>query len=59
MTVTRTLGPLRAAVKNQEGAYVVLTGNQPGALLLHYLLSQKRKMVRFLKTASVEDDCNI
>lgn len=31
------------AVKNNEGEYVVLTGNQTGALLLHYLLSQKQK----------------
>ncbi|RXZ00360.1 phospho-sugar mutase [Fictibacillus sp. S7] len=29
------------AVKNLDGEYVVLTGNQTGALLLHYLLSQK------------------
>ncbi|MED2972112.1 phospho-sugar mutase [Fictibacillus sp. B-59209] len=30
------------AVKNLEGEYVVLTGNQTGALMLHYLLSQKQ-----------------
>lgn len=30
------------AVKNDEGEYVVLTGNQTGALLVHYLLSQKQ-----------------
>lgn len=30
------------AVKNGDGDYVVLTGNQTGALLLHYLLEQKR-----------------
>ncbi|MGG1571904.1 phospho-sugar mutase [Fictibacillus sp. NRS-1165] len=30
------------AVKNLDGEYVVLTGNQTGALLLHYLLSQKQ-----------------
>ncbi|SDN35819.1 phosphoglucomutase [Fictibacillus solisalsi] len=29
------------AVKNLDNEYVVLTGNQTGALLLHYLLSQK------------------
>lgn len=34
---------LGVAVKNHEGEYVVLTGNQTGALLLHYLLSQKKK----------------
>lgn len=33
---------LGVAVKNNEGQYVVLTGNQTGALLLHYLLSQKK-----------------
>lgn len=33
---------LGIAVKNDEGEYVVLTGNQTGALLLHYLLSQKK-----------------
>ncbi|WP_257352250.1 phospho-sugar mutase [Pseudalkalibacillus decolorationis] len=31
------------AVKNQQGKYIVLTGNQTGALLLNYLLSQKKK----------------
>lgn len=31
------------AVKNNEGDYVVLSGNQTGALLLHYLLSQKHE----------------
>lgn len=30
------------AVKNNHGEYQVLTGNQTGALLLHYLLSQKK-----------------
>lgn len=33
---------LGVAVKNDQGDYVVLTGNQTGALLLHYILSQKR-----------------
>ncbi|MBA4493525.1 phospho-sugar mutase [Paenactinomyces guangxiensis] len=33
---------LGVAVKNNEGKYVVLTGNQTGALMLHYLLSQKK-----------------
>ncbi|GAE25775.1 phosphomannomutase [Halalkalibacter wakoensis JCM 9140] len=31
------------AVKNREGEYVVLTGNQTGALMLDYILSQKQK----------------
>ncbi|MCL7747057.1 phospho-sugar mutase [Halalkalibacter alkaliphilus] len=30
------------AVKNREGNYVVLTGNQTGALMLDYILSQKQ-----------------
>lgn len=29
-----------AVVKNNEGEYVVLTGNQSGALMVHYVLSQ-------------------
>ena len=33
---------LGIAVKNDEGNYIVLTGNQTGAILLHYLLSQKQ-----------------
>lgn len=32
---------LGVAVKNAEGEYQVLTGNQTGAIMLHYLLSQK------------------
>ncbi|MDV2686226.1 phospho-sugar mutase [Alkalihalophilus lindianensis] len=31
------------AVKNNDGEYIVLTGNQTGALLLDYILSQKEK----------------
>ncbi|MDQ0861531.1 phospho-sugar mutase [Bacillus sp. V2I10] len=34
---------LGIAVKNLEGEYVVLTGNQTGAILLHYLLSEKKE----------------
>ena len=34
---------LGIAVKNSEGKYTVLTGNQTGALLLHYLLCEKKK----------------
>jgi phosphoglucomutase len=34
---------LGIAVKNPDGEYVVLTGNQTGALLLHYILSQKKE----------------
>ncbi|WP_226670943.1 phospho-sugar mutase [Metabacillus litoralis] len=34
---------LGVAVKNNDGEYVVLTGNQTGALLLHYILSEKKE----------------
>ncbi|AKM17873.1 Phosphoglucomutase [Geobacillus sp. 12AMOR1] len=34
---------LGIAVKNEQGDYVVLTGNQTGGLLLHYLLSQRQE----------------
>lgn len=34
---------LGIAVLNPDGEYIVLTGNQTGALLLDYLLSQKRQ----------------
>ncbi|WP_027409823.1 phospho-sugar mutase [Anoxybacteroides tepidamans] len=34
---------LGIAVKNEDGEYVVLTGNQTGGLLLHYILSQKKE----------------
>ncbi|MBS8265717.1 phospho-sugar mutase [Mesobacillus boroniphilus] len=34
---------LGIAVKDEQGEYVVLTGNQTGALLLHYILSQKKE----------------
>ncbi|MGG3467508.1 phospho-sugar mutase [Neobacillus pocheonensis] len=33
---------LGVAVKNKDGEYVVLTGNQTGALMVEYLLSQKQ-----------------
>ncbi|QIZ68969.1 phospho-sugar mutase [Geobacillus subterraneus] len=34
---------LGIAVKNEQGEYIVLTGNQTGGLLLHYLLSQRKE----------------
>ncbi|RFB18475.1 phospho-sugar mutase [Bacillus sp. HNG] len=34
---------LGVAVKDDKGEYVVLTGNQTGAILLHYVLSEKKK----------------
>jgi phosphoglucomutase len=33
---------LGVAIRNGEGKYEVLTGNQMGALMLHYLLTQKK-----------------
>ncbi|WP_062108886.1 phospho-sugar mutase [Bacillus niameyensis] len=33
---------LGVAVKNHDGEYVVLTGNQVGALMTHYILKQKQ-----------------
>ncbi|WP_290756552.1 MULTISPECIES: phospho-sugar mutase [unclassified Exiguobacterium] len=34
---------LGVAVKNAKGQYEVLTGNQTGALMLHYILEQKKR----------------
>ncbi|MEH7123594.1 phospho-sugar mutase [Bacillus sp. JJ1773] len=34
---------LGIAVRNQSGEFVLLTGNQTGAVLLHYILSQKKE----------------
>jgi phosphoglucomutase len=34
---------LGIAVKNEEGEYTVLTGNQTGSLLLHYILTEKKQ----------------
>src|SRR5690606_38214163 len=34
---------LGIVVKNDQGEYVPLTGNQIGAILLHYILSQKKE----------------
>ncbi|WP_430494470.1 phospho-sugar mutase [Rossellomorea marisflavi] len=34
---------LGVAAKNEQGEYEVLTGNQLGALMLHYILSQKKQ----------------
>lgn len=41
---------LGIAVKNDQGKYTVLTGNQTGALLLHYLLSEKKNKASCLIT---------
>ncbi|CAM3867959.1 phospho-sugar mutase [Cytobacillus oceanisediminis] len=34
---------LGVAVRNGQGKYAILTGNQLGAIMLHYLLTQKKK----------------
>ncbi|MCS0673881.1 phospho-sugar mutase [Cytobacillus firmus] len=34
---------LGVAVKNEYGNYVILTGNQIGALMLHYILTQRKE----------------
>lgn len=34
---------LGVAVRNNDGQYILLTGNQTGALLLYYMLSQKQE----------------
>lgn len=41
------------AVKNTQGKYEVLTGNQVGALLLHYLITEKKKKGQLSKDATV------
>lgn len=41
------------AVKNREGEYQLLTGNQIGALLLHYLITEKAKKNELLENATV------
>lgn len=41
------------AVRNSEGKYEVLTGNQVGALLLHYLIQEKKKQGTLLANATV------
>ncbi|MGE6630797.1 phospho-sugar mutase [Bacillus sp. NPDC077027] len=44
---------LGIAVRNSEGDFTVLTGNQTGALLLHYLLSEKQKIGKLPKNPVV------
>ena len=41
------------AVRNNEGNYEVLTGNQVGALLLHYLIQEKKKQGTLKANATV------
>ena len=50
---------LGVAVKNDEGEYAVLTGNQTGALLLHYILSEKQLKGTLPKNGvCVKNNCN-
>lgn len=44
---------LGVAVKNEQNEYVVLTGNQLGALMLHYLLTQKKQQGILPKNGAV------
>ena len=41
------------AVRNNKGEYEVLTGNQVGALLLHYLIQEKKKLRTLQANATV------
>ena len=41
------------AAKNKQGKYEVLTGNQVGALLLHYLITEKKKLNHLPENATV------
>ena len=41
------------AVKNKEGTYQLLNGNQIGALLLHYLITEKQKKGELAKNVTV------
>ncbi|RKQ35835.1 phospho-sugar mutase [Oceanobacillus halophilus] len=41
------------AVKNEKGEYQVLTGNQVGALLLHYLITEKKNRKELPTNATV------
>ncbi|KYD13274.1 phospho-sugar mutase [Caldibacillus debilis] len=44
---------LGIVVKNGQGDYVVLTGNQTGAILLYYLLSQKKEKGMLVRNSAV------
>ncbi|MDI4707189.1 phospho-sugar mutase, partial [Pseudoalteromonas shioyasakiensis] len=41
------------AVRNEKGEYQVLTGNQVGALLLHYLITEQKKQGTLKSNATV------
>ncbi|WP_106767269.1 phospho-sugar mutase [Paenibacillus faecalis] len=42
-----------AVVKNSQGEYVVLSGNQSGAIMIHYLLSQLKESGKLPDNAAV------
>ncbi|MBO2944868.1 phospho-sugar mutase [Paenibacillus sp. F411] len=42
-----------AVVKNRDGEYVVLTGNQSGAIMIHYLLSQLKEAGKLPQNGAV------
>jgi len=42
-----------AVVKNDKGEYVVLTGNQSGALMVHYLLSNLKELGKLPENGAV------
>ncbi|KKO51576.1 phospho-sugar mutase [Paenibacillus sp. DMB20] len=42
-----------AVVKNGQGEYVVLTGNQSGAIMIHYLLSQLKEAGKLPENGAV------
>ncbi|MBN8201184.1 phospho-sugar mutase [Bacillus sp. NTK034] len=44
---------LGVAVKNEQGDYEILTGNQLGAIMLYYLLSEKKKLGILPKNGAV------
>ena len=44
---------LGVAAKNENGDYEILSGNQLGAIMLHYLLSQKEKQGKLPKNGAV------
>jgi len=43
------------AVKNNEGKYVILTGNQTGALMIHYILEQRKTNGTLPKNGKIFD----
>ena len=50
---------LGVAVKNDKGEYVVLTGNQTGAINASLLLSQKKEKGTSRKRCRIKNDRNV